>query len=210
MVLGQPTTRVELPCAAKYSASSAAFVLLSSPPMMMTPSRRSAAAAAMDASNCSGVSILSRPEPMMSNPPRWRYRPINSASMVTHLLVKRPRGPSRKPISALSACGCSVWMKSKRPAMTLWPPAAWPPDSTQPIRSGVGVPAAAAGLESAVDAAAATMRAVGRPNVRGNSAASLAATPPSATATPPAPAAGASSCTTVDVAAAASTAGSAG
>ena len=73
IVFGQPTTRVVHLCAAKFSANRHAFVLLSSPPITTRPSSSSAAQWSRAPLNCSGVSILSRPLPMMSKPPVLRY-----------------------------------------------------------------------------------------------------------------------------------------
>ena len=77
--------------------------------------------------------------------------------------VMTPLGPLRKPSSAHGAPPAARARPSNRPAMTEWPPAAWPPLSTTPTRS----PAA----RSAVPAPPTSRCTVGLPYVAGNSAA---------------------------------------
>ena len=97
MVFGTPMTWVFMPEVTKCSARSAAFVLESSPPMMTMESSFIFLATAMDAAICSGVSILVRPLPMMSNPPVLRYSSMNLSLISTDLPSMRPEGPPRKP-----------------------------------------------------------------------------------------------------------------
>ena len=81
----------------KYSASSAAFVFESSPPMMIKPSNSNSLHTFADAANWSSPFILSRPEPIMSKPPMFRYSSMNLSSIFTYFPVNTPRGPYRKP-----------------------------------------------------------------------------------------------------------------
>ena len=87
MVLGTPTTAMRSPFAAKNSARRAALVLESSPPTTTTASSLRRLAVSRAFSNCSGVSILVRPEPMRSKPPVLRYSSTSSAVDVHALVV---------------------------------------------------------------------------------------------------------------------------
>ncbi len=145
MVFGTPMTEQGTPSARKYSDSRAAFVLESSPPMTTTASRPNALAVAALLANCSGVSILVRPEPMMSKPPVFLYSSmIDEYSSVT-LLSTSPPGPPRKPISLESVF--AAFRPSNKPAMTLWPPGAWPPDRMTPTVSFLRIPGAVPGMK---------------------------------------------------------------
>ena len=82
MVLGQPMTWMPLLWAAKYSARTAALVLESSPPMMTMAVMPCFLQTPSATANCSSVSSLVLPEPMMSNPPVLRYWLIYSSSKI--------------------------------------------------------------------------------------------------------------------------------
>ena len=72
MVLGQPATRIPAPVFLKYSARTQALVFESSPPMMTSAVIPSLPQFSFAFSNCSTVSSLVRPLPMMSKPPVLR------------------------------------------------------------------------------------------------------------------------------------------
>mmetsp|Transcript_13507 Transcript_13507/g.31985 ORF Transcript_13507/g.31985 Transcript_13507/m.31985 type:complete len:200 (-) Transcript_13507:230-829(-) len=134
MVLGTPTTLARIPASRKCCARIAALVLESSPPTTTSPSSASDPTTRAASSSWAGVSILSRPEPMMSKPPWLRNGPIASAVTSAASLLRIPAGPLRNPRSCEP--GWCLSRKSSKPAMTLWPPAAWPPESTTPTRRG--------------------------------------------------------------------------
>ncbi len=100
MVLGTPTTAMGSPLEAKNSARRAAFVFESSPPTTTTASSLRRLAVSRALANCSGVSILVRPEPMRSKPPVLRYLSTSAESMSMHLSSTKPPGPPRKPKSS--------------------------------------------------------------------------------------------------------------
>ena len=82
IVFGQPMTWQGISCSAKYSASTAAFVLESSPPMMTMAFIPCFFATSPTTMNCSSVSSLVRPDPIISKPPVLRYLEIVSAVRV--------------------------------------------------------------------------------------------------------------------------------
>ena len=65
IVFGHPTTLVWHFSLVKYSANKQALVFESSPPITIKPSNFKASQCILDFSNCSGVSILSLPEPII-------------------------------------------------------------------------------------------------------------------------------------------------
>ena len=134
IVFGTPTTHVGEPSALRYSASTAALVFESSPPMTISPSSANSARFRWHAANSAGFSILSRPLMIMSKPPVLRNGSRNSAVSSVYLPSITPPGPLRKPYNRLSAF--AAFNASNRPAMTLWPPGACPPERTTPTFSG--------------------------------------------------------------------------
>ncbi len=79
MVLGHPITFVLHPAFKKYSANKQALVLESSPPITTSPSRFSFFTFFKAFSNYSGVSILSLPLLIISNPPLFK---LNNANFI--------------------------------------------------------------------------------------------------------------------------------
>ena len=101
IVFGHPITCTPVLCALKYSARTAAFVLESSPPMIVmavTPCFLHTAAAF---SNCSVVSSLVLPLPIISKPPVFLNSLIYSSVNTMHLSSVRPLGPPKNPMSSL-------------------------------------------------------------------------------------------------------------
>mmetsp|Transcript_8077 Transcript_8077/g.22478 ORF Transcript_8077/g.22478 Transcript_8077/m.22478 type:complete len:205 (-) Transcript_8077:81-695(-) len=135
MVFGTPMTLVLQPLALKYSANTALNVLEPSPPTTTRPSRPMALQTAMGCLSCSSVSILCLPLPSMSKPSVLRKPFTISAVTSTKLPLMTPWGPSKKPITLDSSCHC--FRPSKRPAITLWPPGACPPESITPTLTGL-------------------------------------------------------------------------
>ena len=76
--------------------------------------------------NCSGVSILVLPEPIISKPPVFLNSLIYSSSNTKNLSSVNPEGPPLKPINTLSLL--VAFNASYKPETTLCPPGACPPD----------------------------------------------------------------------------------
>ena len=102
IVFGHPITCTPVSCALKYSARTAALVLESSPPMMVMAVMPCFLHTAAAFSNCSVVSSLVLPLPMISKPPVFLNSLIYSSVKTMNLSSVRPLGPPRKPISSLS------------------------------------------------------------------------------------------------------------
>ena len=134
MVLGTPIICVAMPCCTKYSDSTAAFVFESSPPMITTASSSIRFTVSTAPAICSGVSIFARPEPIISKPPVFRYFSIIAPVISIALPMTNPSGPPKKPKSL--ELGFAFCKPSYKPAITLCPPGACPPDKIVPTRSG--------------------------------------------------------------------------
>ena len=134
MVLGTPIICVAMPCCKKYSDNMAAFVFESSPPIMTTASSSIRFTVAITPATCSGVSIFARPEPIISKPPVFRYRSTISPDISIAFPIINPSGPPKKPNNLEP--GFAFFRPSYKPAMTLCPPGACPPDKIVPTLSG--------------------------------------------------------------------------
>ena len=113
-----------------YSARVAAFVLESSPPMITIAVRPFFLAFSATILNCSCVSSLVRPDPMISKPPVFLYSSMNLSSNSTKSFLRSPSGPPLNPRRTLPE---SVALSaSYRPQTTLCPPGACPPERITP------------------------------------------------------------------------------
>ncbi len=131
MVLGQPTTVILALVRKKYSASTAAFVFESSPPIITIALISCVWQTLAQISNCSSVSSLVRPLPIISKPPVLRYSCMSSVVISSFLSSNIPEGPPKKPNRRDS--GFAFFKASNSPLITLWPPGACPPERITPM-----------------------------------------------------------------------------
>ena len=106
MVLGQPITCIPALFATNHSASNAALVLESSPPMITTAEIFNFLQTSNEDLNCSSVSSLVLPEPIISKPPVFLYSFINSSVNSTYLPSIIPEGPPKNPYNLLEGFAC--------------------------------------------------------------------------------------------------------
>ena len=130
MVFGHPITCTPVLCAAMYSASTHALVLESSPPMITIAVIPCFLQTSVAILNCSSVSSLVLPEPMISNPPVFLYSLIYASSNTMKSSSISPLGPPLKPIRTFSLL--VAFSASYRPLTTLCPPGACPPERITP------------------------------------------------------------------------------
>ena len=113
-----------------HSARSAAFVFESSPPIITTAERFSFLQTSNEDLNCSSVSNLVLPDPIISKPPVFLYSSINESVNSTYLPSIIPDGPPKNPYNLFSGFAC--FNASYKPAITLCPPGACPPERITP------------------------------------------------------------------------------